>query len=319
MVTIVNRNPCVRPSRPRKACDSPTMILVVVAWLLSGLLSTSASAELLRWKFKAGQVLHYSIDMKIQMIAKSPERELKSSRSHIMDVTWTVLSVGSGGEAEITERIDRVRMRVDQPPYMPLDLDTSSTKSVASGFEEEAKQIKSMVGLEFTFTIRPTGEIGDIKIPERTLKTIREAAPREQPEKDVAEKAVKEMILQSSPPTFPDGELEPGKTWKGKQERIPTPVAIMVMEKTFTFQGPDPKMPHLLLVGIDTKVALEPVAGVTTTVRKQEGKGSMTIDSRGGRIANFRMTQKIDMTLSQANGPALEQTTETTSSMTLVP
>ncbi len=91
------------------------------------------------------------------------------------------------------------------------------------------------------------------------------------------------------------------------------------MERTFTFQGPDPKTPNLLLVGIDTKVALEPVAGWTTAIRKQEGKGSMTLDARSGHMAGVRMTQKIDMTITKPGGQALEQTTETTTSMSLLP
>jgi hypothetical protein len=319
MVTNVNRYRCVGPSRHGKACDSPAMMLMAVAWLLSGLLPASASAEILRWKFKPGEVLHYSIDMKTQMNVKSADRERKTSQSQTIDMSWTVQSVAPGGEAEITQRINRVRVKVEMPPYMPFDFDSSNSKAVPAGFEEEAKHLKSMVGLEFSFSMRPTGEVGDIKFPEQTLKAVREAAPREGPDAEDPEKALKAMLIQSSPPPFPEGELEPSKTWKSKQERIPTPVAIMVMERTFTFQGPDPKTPDLLLVGIDTKVALEPVAGVTTKIRKQEGKGSMTIDARSGHMASVRMTQKIDMTVAQTGGQALEQTTETTTSMTLAP
>ncbi len=210
-------------------------------------------------------------------------------------------------------------MKGERPPYMPLDFDSSSSKGVAAGFEELAKHFKSMVGLEFTFSMRPTGEIGDIKFPKQTLDTIRKAAPRGGAQEADAEKPLKEMLRQSSPPTFPVGEVEPGKTWKSKQERIPTQVAIMVMERTFTFQGPDPKTPELLLLGMDTKVTLEPVEGATSTIRKQEGKGSMKLDTRSGHLVSVRMTQKIDMTISEPNGQAIEQATETTTAMNLLP
>jgi hypothetical protein len=323
MMTISFRNPCGRPARYDNTPAPQATIVVAVAWLLGGLLPAPAGAEVLRWTFKAGEVLNYSIDTKTQMTARGADREHKSSRSLIIDMSWTVRSVGPGGDAEITQRINRVREKVEQAPYMPFEFDSSGSKPVPEGFEGEAKYLKSLVGLEFTFAMKPTGEIGEIKFPEQTLKAVREAAPPQPGEagaaQEVPEKALKEMLLQSSPPSFPAGDLQPGKTWKSKPARIPSPVGIVAMEKSFTFQGPDPKAPHLLLVGIDTKVAVEPVEGVTTTIRKQEGKGSMTLDTRSGHMTSVRSTHKLDMTVAPKGAPPLDQVTETTTSMDLVP
>ncbi len=96
MVTIVIPNPCVRPARHGNARASLATIVVVAAWLLGGLLPASASAEVLRWKFKAGEVLHYSIEMKTQMNLKSADRQDRSSESRIIDMSWTVLNVAPG-------------------------------------------------------------------------------------------------------------------------------------------------------------------------------------------------------------------------------
>ena len=80
------------------------------------------------------------------------------------------------------------------------------------------------------------------------------------------------MLLQSSPPPFPQVPLEPGKTWSTKPARLPLPLGTLVLDRTFTFQGPDPKIPKLLLIGIETKVTLEP-GGRTSRPRSGSRKG----------------------------------------------
>jgi hypothetical protein len=92
----------------------------------------------------------------------------------------------------------------------------------------------------------------------------------------------------------------------------------MVLEKTCTFQGPDPKSPRLVLVGVETKVVLEPAesSGITAQIRKQEGKGNLVFDTDAGRIISARGTQKIEMLIT-VRDQRIEQATEATTSMTL--
>jgi hypothetical protein len=297
------------------------LVLSLAAVLLGGRVPETASAEVLRWKFKAGEALRYSMEQKTSMNVRGMDRENKSTRSQTIEMSWRVTHVAGGGEAEITQRIDRVRMRVEAPPLMPFEFDSNHPKTdVPEPFEGEAQQLRAMVGAEFSFKIKPTGEIDDIKFPEQTLKALRDAAPRGAPEGEVSEKVLKDMLLQSSPPAFPDGPLEPGKTWSNRPAKVPIGIGTIVLEKTFTFQGPDAKTPGLMLVGVDTRVALEPAAGanLTAEIRKQDGKGTMTFDANAGHIVSTRGTQKIEMIITLMD-QRIEQTTETTTSMTFIP
>ncbi len=306
MLKIAIGDTGARPLRHRLASTVRATILAAIAWLLVGMMPDSARAEALRWKFKAGEVLHYSIEQKMVMSSKGMDQERKSNRLQTIDVSWTVNSVDAGGAAEITLRYDRVRMRSEMPPLMPFEFDSNDTKAaVQEGFRSRDPAVKAIVGTEVGFKMRPTGEIEDVKLPEATLKRLRDAAPRGTAEGEVSEKSLKEMLLQSSPPSFPDGEIEPGKTWSSKPSRMPIGFATMVLEKTYTFQGPDPKAPSRLLIGMETKVTLEPVAGanVTATIRKQEGRGTMTFDVATGHLVSARMTQKIDMAMSAEASP----------------
>ena len=282
--------------------------------------SGAEAAEVLRWKFKPGETLRFSIEQKFTMSMKSSDTERKSTRTETEEISWKVVGVSPAGEAEITHRIDRIRMRVEAPPFMPFDFDTASTKEIQSGFEAESKMLKSRVGVEFTFKMKPTGEILDIKVSEAALKAMREAAPPGGPEGEISEKALKDMLLQSSAPAFPAEPLEPGKTWSPKPGQVPLPFGTMVLDKKFTYQGPDPKSPNLQLVGIENTARIEPREGadIKVVLRKQEGSGSMTFDVNAGRVVNTRQNLRVNLGITLM-GQAMEQSTDTVMSMTLLP
>lgn len=281
-------------------------------------LATTARAEALRWKFKAGEVLHYSVESDVRGNVKLAEREQKSNRSQTIDMTWTVQNVDANGVAVVAQRTERVRMKVDAPPYQAFEFDSARPGKPQAGFEDHAKQLQAMVGTTFTFHIKPSGEIADLQFPEETLKKLRDAAPREANDAELTEKALKDMLLQSSPPRFPDGDVAPGQTWKSKPTRMFSGFATLVLANQFTLRGPDPQTPGALLVDTETKVTLEPVEGVTAVVRRQEGKGTMVFNARTGRLVRSKQTQTLDVGIT-AGGQAVEQSTESTSTMSLAP
>ena len=85
-------------------------------------------------------------------------------------------------------------------------------------------------------------------------------------------------------------------------------------------KAPIPRSPRLQLVDIQTTAKLEPIDGtdVKAAIRKQDGKGSMTIDNEAGRVVSTRMDLRIDIAVT-GMGQSIEQSTETISSMTLLP
>jgi Family of unknown function (DUF6263) len=294
-------------------------ILLVAAWWTAGPVIGAGAAETLRWKFQAGETLRFSIETKSSMTAKVMGTDRKSNQTQTVETSWKVKSVDASGQAEITLRMDRIRLKVEMPPLMPLDFDSNTTKGDQPGFEGITRHLNAQVGAEFTFKMKPNGEITDIKLSDETLKRLREAAPPGAPEGEVSENAIKDTLLQSSPPSFPDGPIEPGKSWSPKPTRLPLPTANLVMEKTFTYQGPDPKSPNLMLVNIDTSAKIEPVDGVDIklTVKKQGGKGTLVFDGQAGRVKSVRLTQTIDMSSVQA-GQTMDQSTETNTAMSLL-
>jgi hypothetical protein len=296
------------------------LVELTMAVSLLGGWTSQPRAETLRWKLGAGEVLRYTMESKQVENFQVAGRNKKSTRSNTTNLSWTVKSVSENGDAEIVLRFDRVRMRIEQPPIVPLEFDSNPNKlEIPDEFESVDRQIKALAGAELSFKLRPNGEVDDLKIPEQTLKKLRDGIPKDAPGgESVSEQGLKELLMPSRPPTFPTGTVEPGMTWAAKPSKISLPVGSLSIDQVFTFQGPDPKTPRLLLVGIDAKVSLEPAENVTAKIRKQEGTGSLTFDAEAGRIVNSRSKQKMEMMITD-RGQEIIQSSDTTTTMTLEP
>ncbi len=261
--------------------------LLGLAILGCGSLDREARADGLSWKLKAGEVLRYAVEEKMTTTSKVMEKENKANTTRTINLSWTVKGVSAAGDADIALRFERVRMHIEQPPYMPYDLDSSAAKTDApEPFGSMAQQLKAMAGAEFTFKLKPNGVIEDFKVPDNTLKTLRAGLPEAAAQGMFSEQGLKDLFLQSAPPAFPENASDPGRSWTSKPAKIPSPLGNVVVEKTFTTLGPDPQNPALVLIGTETKLSIEPQenAGISAKIQSQEGKGSMTFDTASGRI-----------------------------------
>ena len=166
-------------------------------------------------------------------------------------------------------------------------------------FESIERQIKALAGVELTFTLRPDrrgrrSQDSRANLEERFARDYRQEAAgqgigfRTGPEGHAPAiepaslpRRIRSNRGKAGPPSPPRSPFRgSGLSWS---------------DKVFTFQGPDPKTPRLLLVGIEARASLEPAESVTAKIRKQEGTGSLTFDAEAGRIVNSRNKQKMEM------------------------
>src|SRR5271166_3003731 len=168
----------------------------------------------------------------------------------------------------------------------------------------------------FTFKMNGRGEISEIKVPQKLLDALRQVGPAANAGGLAPEEGVKNMISQSSL-TLAEGPLENGKSWT-QQAKVPSPVGTLVMDRTYTFDGPSPKEAGLLQISVDTKVTLEPAAdsNVAVKITSQKTTGEFEFDPHAGRVVSSRVNDKLQMSLS-VMGQDLEQSTDTVTSMTL--
>jgi hypothetical protein len=288
-------NPGARPPCFGRAGVVRSITCTATALILVGTSDAHAQQQSLRWRLKGGEVLNYKTDHETRLTVKSGGRERKQNRSQTIYYHWTVASVSDDGVAEITHKIDRLAMTVEAPPLMPFRYDTKAPPAdVPEPFESEVQQMKATIGAAFSFQMKPTGEISNIRIPEETLKAFRDALPQETAGQAMfSEQGLKDQLLQSTPPTFPDGPVEVGRNWASK----PT---------------------NLLRIAMETRVSIEPTESLTVKIRSQESKGSLIFDTATGRVVSTRGTQKMDMSISSM-GQTVDQITENESTMTLEP
>ena len=189
------------------------------------LLPDARSQEVLRWKLKTGEVLKYSAEQKMVMTVKQMGRERKQTRTHTMEYSWTVKDVAANGDADVTQKIEHVIMKVEMPPYMPFEYDSNSPRAdVPEPFEVEMQMLKATIGAEFSFKMTPVGEIADIRIPEATLKKLRDALPKEAgPDAALSEQVLKERLLNSSPPPLPERRSRSARTGPASRPSLPIP------------------------------------------------------------------------------------------------
>ena len=95
-------------------------------------------------------------------------------------------------------------------------------------------------------------------------------------------------------------------------------LGTMVIDKTYTFDGPSPKEPGVDQISLGTKVSLQPAAdsNVAVKISSQNGTGEFTFDPQAGRVVSSRINDKLQMSLS-VMGQELQQSTDTLTTMTL--
>jgi len=302
-------------------CPGAILIRIVLSALAATLGAAAAQpthgAETLRWKFKPGETLRYTMVQETTQGMKAMGQEFKTSLNQTVDLHWSVKNVASDGVAELSQTIDRVRTRVEGPGNS-FEFDSQAGKDPEGQIASLlTPMLKALVGAEFTFKMNGRGELSEIKVPQKLLDSLRKAGPAANASGMFSEEGMKNLISQSSL-TLAEGPLEKGKSWT-QQAKVPVPMlGTMVMDKTYTFDGPSPKDPGLLQILLDTKVTLEPAAdsNIAVKITSQKATGEFEFDPQAGRVVSSRVNDKLQMSLS-VMGQEIEQSTDTVTSMTL--
>src|SRR4051812_2500102 len=138
---------------------------ILVASLASGAGRSVSGAETLRWKFTPGESLRYSMVQETTQGLKAMGQEFKTNLNQTVDLHWSVKSVSSEGVADMSQTIDRVRMKVDGPGGS-FEYDSQAGKApegpVANAL---GPLLKALVGAEFTLKMNARGELSDVKVP----------------------------------------------------------------------------------------------------------------------------------------------------------
>ena len=300
---------------PRPGAPAALSFSLALAFGLGLTAAGRADAATLRWKFKAGEELHYQMVQKTVTAMKANGQDLKTTQDQTIDMTWKIGKVAEDGTAEIAQSIDRIRTKIDSA-FGAFAYDSDDPKPaegpIAAGV---IPTLKALVGATFRYKMSPRGELTDVKVPEGLIQQLKESSPAAGAVGMFSEEGLKNMIHESSL-DLPVDDLAKGKAWSRQTKLPPSPVGLMSFDKTYTYEGPADGGEKIAL---SSKIALEPTPGSNLDVKlgAQEGKGDFVFDNAAGRVSNSSVTQRIEMVITVMN-QQITNSTETSSSMKLV-
>jgi hypothetical protein len=281
---------------------------LAIAWVLvvglGSIQADGADKTTLRWKFKPGEVLHYSMEQ--TTISTGPDRtgrEIKRSFTMTTDMTWTTKAIEPSGVANWNQTIDRVRVSVKSPGS------SISSDSQEAGNEESlfGPIFKILVGAEFHSKMNPQGDLVEIKLSEKLQATL--VADNNGGQKgQFSEDGLKNMLTQMVVP-LPEAAVAPGETWSRKLA-IPSDVQgeNRQIEQIFTYKGAETASKDLDAIDFTTKMEPHKVDPKIPLVYKNETTtGRFDFDNTIGRINRSNSTEVVEVSLTMMGKESLQK------------
>jgi hypothetical protein len=255
----------------------------------------------LRWKFKPGETLHYTTDQKTVLSARAPGFNTKSTLSQTIETTWTVNSVDSNGQAELTQTITRIRDQVEGTvgSYTYDSKDGKEPESlIAAG---RVPLFKALLGVAVPFKMSSRGDLVEVRVPDRLVKALAELGPTT-PGADalLSEAGLREVIGRASL-VLPEEDLAEGKTWTFKTNSAQAAGALM-LDSIYRNEGRAPDAgPGAVKIGVTVTAAIPPddaqgnPRANKAKIESQKSQGTYIFDNAAGRVLDSTLTEAIEV------------------------
>jgi len=302
-----------------------TAMALSTAFLILTLGQAAARADdkvTLRWKFKEGDVLRYSMDQNTVQSGEDPQgREVKQTFGLIMDMTWTVKSVDASGLATLQQTVDRVRTSL-VAPFGKFSYDSkefanvTDTKGAVNAPGAAGPIFKVLVGAEFLSKMNPQGELTEVKLSDKLLAILRAENDPAMAQGPFSEVGLKNLMAQMVHPVA-GSAVGVGDSWKRLVALPAGPDGqTRQIEQIFTDKGVDPAS-MLARVEFTTKPEPpKPDPNVPVTFKKEAGTGRFEFDNAAGRVVKSTVVEDVEVSIA-AQGKEIPQKVQTTWVLTL--
>ena len=158
--------------------------LVLILCICQSVEAAEDAKHLLRYKFKAGEILRYEVDQRSSVRNTMEGTTQEAQTKTVSTKAWKVIDVMPDGEIEFINLVEKVRMQNKLPDRAPMTFDSTSGDDPPPGFEDAARAVGTPLS---SVRMMPSG-----KVVKRTIKHRQPAAdPHEQitfllPEKAIA-------------------------------------------------------------------------------------------------------------------------------------
>lgn len=287
-------------------CLRSTRLRVIVALtLVLATASTAQAAKQLRWKFKEGEKLPYALAQRANILIDANGIEIDIKIRQSMDVTWTVKSVASDGTAEISQKVDRVQLKMSTPFTGEVGYDSQKPdeKPGPEIWDRLGKPIEAMLGGEFTIKITPTGKVTELVMPESLLEALKSQGGGGGQGMMMSggmftESTIRQTIEQAVT-LLPEEAAKEGTVWERELENK-TPIGTQKIAVTYSYGGSEQK-DGKTLEKINAKNELTFVPNedsevdIEMEISEQEGTGEIFFDAEAGKTINAKNKQTLTM------------------------
>lgn len=303
----------------------PRLTVLLAQWgLLAGLLfpASLVAETTLRYKFKAGDKLHYEMTQSMAMEMQLPQQPepLNNVVNQKMYIELETLEVLADGSARQRQAITRIVLSVDVkggPVAQSLKYDSDSKEEPTGPLAQTMiKALKPMIGAEWLQTMSPRGEVLEVEIPEKFANSLKSNPGAAMMGNLGSAEGLKQLSSQAAM-SFPEAPLKAEESWDQTIE-LKMPFGLMKTKKTTTYIGPQDN--GLELLKLDTAMEFEPgeKSPVVLKVIDNDAEGQVLFDNRLGRMQGSKLHQVTKMEITSA-GQTINQTVTTDVAFELAP
>ena len=261
------------------------------------LASTADAQKLLRWKFTPGDNIQVNFQQDMDMSTDMMGKAVKTTADMGMTLGWNIQSVSPQGVADISQSIERLQMRMENPGSKPIVYDSASAEPPEGLAKNLAGSIGPLVGIHFVQQMDPRGEILDVRLSQEAQTELAKAPAAAQIRQVFSKDGLKALLHQAAT-VLPENPVSPGDSWTSQMDTN-SPVGKLHLDMQYTYRGTKVYNGRPLEV-IDVKVNVDfgdapnPL-GLKVKVAKQENQGALFFDAAAGCFVSTQLNQTMTL------------------------
>jgi hypothetical protein len=219
--------------------------------------------------------------------------------------------MGAAGDAVVGQTIERINMDFSGSLIEPFKYDSADkTPPTTSMGRRIADSYSRILNQQFQVSMKPTGEITNVKIPETLMSALTTSGNGV-----LTESMVKQMMTQSAV-TLPVAAVAPRQSWTTRQS-VDLPYGKMLISSKLTCTRIDAASGiAIIAVAPEIKIESGEDAAQQVTLNSSSGEGEIHFDFTNGRIAKSLLDLTMDLTV-RLNEQQIDQKVSQNLSMVL--
>lgn len=272
----------------RLSRSNNTLMIVLASLLATAAFARDAvSADLLRWKLKAGDELQIVSEQSVVSKTSYAAEAVATTVNISLESRWIVGKVAAE-QIELTQQIDRIQVRLETPKTAAIIYDSADEKRPSGLARQLQSALKPLLGAQLKLTMTDRGEIVTSELPPGLAAAAGEnksSAPL------VGAEAIRELV--SKPPVvLPLEEVEPGATWEVKANQR-SPIGDVTDERTFRLLAIDEAdAGRIARIEATSKLEFEP-SKAKLKVTESSLKQTVLFAVEGGNVRSTEQTMRL--------------------------